>query len=132
MSLISDLVSGGLSGIISPISNTVTAIFTNKQNTDLEKFKVNGQVDLTLVNAHVAILKLNADLLKSKWMIRLQVAFGGPLALFYAKCLVWDKVLADWTHGHTDPLAGDIATYSTWIVAFLFMHSAVTEWSRKT
>lgn len=121
-----------ISGVLSPVLNTVTAIFTKKEDVDLEKFKVDGQVDISLVQASVAIAQANAALLNNKWMIRLQVAFGAPLALYYGKCILWDKVLASWTHGSTDPLAGDISTYSTWIVGFLFMHSAITSWTRKT
>jgi len=128
MSIISEIVSG----VISPVTNVLGSWLNNKQNVDLEKFKVNGQVDLALVQANVSILQLNAQLLQNKWMIRLQVAFGGPLALYYGKCIVWDNVLADWTHGYTPPLYGDIAKYSTWIVAFLFLHSAVTSWTRRT
>lgn len=126
------LISEVITGVISPVTNVLGSWLNKKQDDDLEKFKVDGRVDLQLIQAHVDILRLNASLLQNKWMIRLQVAFGGPLAVFYAKCLLWDKVFADLTHGHTDPLAGDIATYSTWIVGFLFLHSAVTSWVRKT
>lgn len=127
-----DIISSVVTGVLTPLTGAITSIWTNKQTTDLEKYKVDGRVDLQLVQAMVSIATLNADLLKNKWMIRLQVAFGAPLAVFYGKCLLWDKVFAGLTHGHTDPLEGDIATYSTWIVGFLFLHSAVTSWSRKT
>lgn len=121
-----------ISGIIGPIANAITAIYTVKEDVDLEKFRVDGQVDIALVQASVAIAQANASLLNSKWMIRLQVAFGAPLAIYYGKCILWDKVFAGWTGGHTDPLTGDISTYSLWIVGFLFMHSALSNWNRKT
>lgn len=127
-----NIISSIISGVIGPITNTITAIYTKKEDTDLEKFKVDGRVDLQLIQAHVDILRLNADLLKNKWMIRLQVAFGFPLAVYYAKCIIWDKVLGHLTHGQTDELTGFIAQYSTWVVGFLFMHSAITSWTRKT
>lgn len=128
MGLISEIITG----VISPITNVVGGYLNKKQDVDLEKFKVDGRVDLQLIQAHVDILRLSAELLKGKWMIRLQVAFGAPLAAYYAKCIVWDKMLGSITHGHTDPLDGFIAQYSTWIVGFLFLHSAVTSWTRKT
>lgn len=121
-----------ISGVIGPITGMVTSIYTQKINLDLEKFKVDGKVDIAVVQAAVAIAQANASLLNNKWMVRLQVAFGTPLAIYYGKCILWDKVLAGWTHGHTDPLTGDISTYSLWIVGFLFMHSAITNWGRKT
>lgn len=129
MSLISDLVTGGITGVIKPIADATVAIFTKKADVSLEKFKVDGQVDLSLVSAHVAIIQAQAELLKNKWIVWLQVGFGVPLMIYYGKCLLWDKVLG-W--GSTDALKGDIATYSLWIVSFLFLHSAITSWTRKT
>lgn len=126
------ILSSIISGVIGPITSAVTAIYTKKEDTILEKFKIDGKVDIALVNATVVIAQANATLLNNKWMIRLQVAFGAPLAIYYGKCILWDKVLADWTHGSTDPLQGDISTYSMWIVGFLFMHSAISNWGRKT
>lgn len=126
------IISSIISGIIGPITGAITAIYTKKEDVILEKFKVDGQVDMTLVNASVLLAQANASLLNSKWMIRLQVAFGFPLAVYYGKCILWDKVLSEYTHGHTDALTGDISTYSLWIVGFLFMHSALTSWSRRT
>lgn len=129
MSFLSEIISGGLSGIIAPLSNVVTTIFTKKEDTKLEMFKVDGQVDLGLISAHVAIIEAKASLLKNKWLVWLQVGFGIPLMIFYGKCLLWDKVLG-W--GTTDALGGAIETYSYMIVSFLFLHSAITSWGRKT
>lgn len=126
------ILSSIISGVIGPITGMVTAIYTQKVNLELEEFKVDGKVDVAVVNAAVAIAQANASLLNNKWMVRLQVAFGVPLAFFYGKCIVWDNCLQSWTHGHTDPLTGDISTYSLWVVGFLFMHSAITNWGRKT
>lgn len=125
MSLISDIITG----VISPVTNAITAIYTKKEDTDLEKFKVDGQVDTALVGAYVSIAQANASLLNNKWMIALQAIFAIPLGVYYGKCILWDKVLA---LGTTDPLKGDISTYSLWIVGFLFMHSAITSWGRRT
>jgi hypothetical protein len=37
--------------------------------------------------------------------------------VFYAKCVLWDKVLA---LGTTDPLAGDVSTWAGMIMGFYF------------
>lgn len=129
MSIISDIFAGGLSGILSPITNMVTAIYTKKEDTALEKFKVDGKVDVALVQAEVELGKARIDLLKNKWIVGLQVGFGLPLMVYYGKCILWDKVFA---LGSTDPLGGDIGTYSMWIVGFLFAHSVLDSWGRKT
>lgn len=125
MGLISEIISG----VISPVTGAITAIFTKKEDTALEKFKVDGQVDINLIKAHIVLIQANADLLKNQWIIALQFMFGVPLALWYGKCLIWDGMFG-W--GFTYPLTGDVATYSTWIVGFLFLHSAISSWNRKT
>lgn len=129
MGLIADIVAG----IFGPFMTSVTAIFTKKEDVKLEEFKVDGKVDLGLVQAHIDIIKAQEDLLKAgthdqgtRW---LQYLFGYPLGFYYAKIIVWDKILG---LGSTDPLKGDVSTYSLWIVGFLFLHSTVTEWGRKT
>jgi hypothetical protein len=45
---------------------------------------------------------------------------GYVVALYFGKLLVWDKVLAMWTHGMTDPLAGWASTTANLIVMFYF------------
>lgn len=120
-----------VNAVLGPVLNTITAIWTKKEDVVLGEYKVDGKIDVALVQAAVEVAKVNATLLQNKWMIRLQFAFGAPLAFHFGKCVFWDNDLQYWTHGHTDPLTGDIATYSMWIVGFLFLHSAVASWGRK-
>lgn len=46
--------------------------------------------------------------------------FGYVLFIYFAKCILWDKVLGAWTHGITDPLAGDISTWAGLIILTYF------------
>jgi hypothetical protein len=125
MSLISEIAAG----LVSPITNAISVIWTKHEDTSLEKFKVDGQVDLSLVQAHISIIQAQAGLLANKWMVALQAAFALPLAFMYGKVHTWDAAL----HlGSTDAIKGDIATWDGWVMAFLFLHSAVIAWSRKT
>lgn len=41
--------------------------------------------------------------------------FGYTMVIYFAKCIVWDKVFAA---GSTDPIAGDLLTWAGWIMAF--------------
>jgi hypothetical protein len=50
------------------------------------------------------------------WYEPEKLAFYITLA-FYAKCLVWDKMLA---LGTTDPLAGDVSVWAGMIMGFYF------------
>ncbi len=40
--------------------------------------------------------------------------------IFYAKCLIWDKVLGSITGGHTDPVSGDVGVWAGLIMSFYF------------
>jgi hypothetical protein len=119
---------GVMEGFVGPLFS----FLNKKEDVALEKFRVDGQVDMALVNAHVALGVAKINLLKNQWIVALQVGFGFPLMIYYGKCILWDKVLGSITHGHTDALDGDIQQYSLWIVGFLFAHSVLDSWARKT
>lgn len=122
-----------IQGIIGPITTSITAIYTKKEDVSLEKFKVDGQVDMKLVEGQVNLINAQRNLLevgvKDSGTRYLQYLFGYPLGLYYAKIILWDKVLG---LGHTDHLDGEVQTYSLWIVGFLFLHASISDWSRKT
>jgi hypothetical protein len=46
--------------------------------------------------------------------------FAGAFILYVWKVVVWDKVLGAWTHGTTDPLAGDVGQWATIVLAAYF------------
>jgi hypothetical protein len=46
--------------------------------------------------------------------------FGYTLWLYFAKCIVWDKVLGDLTGGSTDALTGAIDTWAGLIIVTYF------------
>lgn len=115
--------------IIGKIVDAFGAYQSKKLDTALEKYKVDGKVDEALIAANVAVLQAQAQLLKNQLIVLLQVGFGLPLMIYFGKCILWDKVLA---LGSTDALGGDISTWAGWIVAFLFLHSAILGGGRKT
>lgn len=47
--------------------------------------------------------------------------FAYVTLIYYAKCLLWDKVFGSWTGGSTDPLGGDISTWAGLIMGFYFV-----------
>lgn len=119
MSFISSIISGVISGIFSPI----TSFFKFRDYIDITKLIEDGKVNVALLEASVQIARENARLLANKVIVALQVLFAVPLAFYYGKIHIWDTAL----HlGHTDTIVGNVATGDTWILGFLFLHSAIT------
>lgn len=46
--------------------------------------------------------------------------FGYVMAIYFAKVVLWDKVLGSITGGSTDPLTGEVATWAGMIMLFYF------------
>src|SRR5262247_430945 len=44
--------------------------------------------------------------------------FGYIMVIYFGKIIIWDKVLASWTNGSTDPIMGDAGTWAGWIMLF--------------
>jgi len=44
--------------------------------------------------------------------------FAYIIVVYFGKAVVWDKVLGHLTHGSTDPLTGDIASWAGLIMSF--------------
>lgn len=118
-----------ISGALSPILNTVSNIFSTKENATIEEFKVQGQVDIETLKAYIALMQTNAELLQNKWLVAMQCLFALPLAFYYGKIHVWDAALG-W--GHSNVITGSVDTWDMWVMGFLFLHSAVISWKRKT
>lgn len=119
------ILSSLISGVLAPLFTWLNKV----QDTKLGEFQIDGQVDTALVNASVLLAQTNATLLNNKWGLALQAMFAVPLAFWFGKCVLWDTTLG---LGTTPALKGDIATYGMWIIGYLFMHSAISSWGRKT
>ena len=81
-----------------------------------------------MIQAHVSLGVARIQLLKDKTIVWLQIVFGSILAVYFGKCIIWDKVLE---LGHTDPLTGDIQLWASAIMAFLFGMNVLDKWTRK-
>jgi hypothetical protein len=46
--------------------------------------------------------------------------FGYVMVIYFAKVVLWDKVLGSLTGGSTDPLTGEVATWTGMIMPFYF------------
>jgi hypothetical protein len=102
-------------------------MFNKKQDANIEKFKVDGQVDMALIQAHLALAQSQNELRKTMAVQALILIFGLPLAFYYGKIHIYDAAL----HlGSTDAIKGDVALWDKMIVTFLFGASALQSWRK--
>lgn len=52
----------------------------------------------------------------------MRIAFAAPIAAYYGKIFLWDKVLG-W--GSTDPLSSNLTYVAMVVIGFYFLHSMV-------
>lgn len=103
---------GLLSGPLSQISSDLKEAYQAKlaaQN-DQERIAADERIN-TLEARKSVILAAQSDPLER--LVRIGFAF--PFVAYTWKLVLWDKVLAYWTHGATDALSSDL-TQLMWIV----------------
>jgi len=67
------------------------------------------------VAAHIVIAE------QGRWYTALpRPLFAFAFIIYVWKVVVWDKVLAYWTHGVTDPLSGDVAQWAMIVLTAYF------------
>lgn len=108
-------------GLSTLVSSIVTAVFNAKVSITQAKLGADRDVAVKLVQAAAQQEHENTTRLGiiagSKLLTLLLIAFALPLIGFEWKVIVWDKMLG-W--GSTDPLAGDVSSWASTIIAFLF------------
>lgn len=93
----------GIPGLLNSLLN-----YLNKRaDVDLEKYKVDGQIDMTLVKAQADILVAERPSWFSVQTAR--AAFAWVAVSYFAKVITYDNVFAYWTNGSTAELKGQTA-----------------------
>lgn len=83
------------------------------------------------IAADLATSEIAAQTLETQAITQLKIAeIGHPwepeklafyvTLVFYAKVMIWDKVLGDLTHGSTDPVTGAAGVWAGLIMSFYF------------
>lgn len=123
--------------VLGPVLKSITDIFTKKMDVDVEKFKVNGQVDQNLLNAHIRSIEAKRDVLlegmKYKGFRMMQYFFVYPLCFWWASIVFYclfkpyfpalQPVLA---------LPDPLNSWAGGMISFLFLTSKIDNWVRKT
>jgi hypothetical protein len=108
--LIKSLIGGFLDAykakLSSETSRDATAADLAKRELDVQSKEIEAQTQLRIAQVGV-------------WY-EPEKLMGYTVAIYFAKLLIWDKVMGDWTGGSTDPLAGWAATTANLIVVCYF------------
>lgn len=117
---------------IGGIVGTVFGYFSKKADIGLEKYKVDGLIDTTLVAADVKLIDAQKELQISQNQYKgyryLHYLFGYPLGFYYVACLfdaVTEKI-PGWENTW-DVLAMNqsLSLWSGWIIGGLFLHASI-------
>lgn len=121
--------------IVGKVFDSVTAYFTKKQDVDLEKYKVNGQVNVAAMQAEVQLVQAQKDLRQtyrnSPGVTAAMLLFMIPSGVWYASYM-WDSTFRDLIPDYTWRVLTPEA--EVWkilgvIVGFLFL-STVSGWRK--
>jgi hypothetical protein len=93
---------------------------------DAYKAKAAAQTDEARIAADVAIAQLHARqaavIAGGRWIAPIQAAFAGMFLIYYAKLIIWDKVLG---LGVTDGLSPSLENLSMIVISFIFLQAGV-------
>lgn len=114
--------------LLAPILNSVFgqafSAFITAYQAKLKAENSSEQITATLAARELAVeqreLEVTAQLKTAeigKWY-EPDHLFGYIMAIYFGKVVLWDKVLQAWTHGSTDPITGDAATWAGMIMTF--------------
>lgn len=130
---LADIAKGFAEGFIAPLFSWLN----KKEDVRLEQFKVNGQVDVQALTAHVEALRIRREalieLMKYRGIRFFQYAFMAPLAIWFNSVLA-HAVLSPYFPAILKPLAlpgiGEQALMA--VIGLLFLKTSIDEWRRKT
>jgi hypothetical protein len=124
---------GVMEGFIGPLFGYLN----KKQDTILEKYKVDGQVNHDLVNADIALNQARVAVLTQEFQYKVvRIAwclFVFPVGTWWALYFFdssFREIIPNWTWRVLTPEAY-ILNWAGWIIGSLFLHSAVTSFWRK-
>lgn len=115
------VVSWFLGGGLSSIEKALTDAYQAKLNAQTNEDKIAADVTIGTLQVQRDVMIAEAG----KWSINafVRLLFAVPVAAYYAKIFVWDKVLA-W--GSTDALSDELAWTARVVIGFYFLYEAAS------
>jgi hypothetical protein len=108
-----------LGGGLSSIENSLKEAYVAKLNAQNNEDRIAADVTIQSLQAKRDVMVSEAG----KWSINafVRLCFALPVALYYGKIFVLDKVLA---MGSTDPLSDDLTWTARVVIGFYFLYEA--------
>jgi hypothetical protein len=116
-------------GLSTLVTSVTSAYFNAKVQLVQARIGADKETATKLVQGAAAADHENTNrlsiLASSKVLTLMLIGFATPIMIFEWKVVVWDVVLASWTHGSTDAIHGQVADWMTTIIGFLFGSATV-------
>lgn len=119
-------------GLLSGVATTVFGYFSKKADINLEKYKVDGQIDQSLVQADIKLIEAQKELQTSQNSYGgyryLHYCFGYPLAIYYMACLfdaITEKIPGMENTWDVMAMNQTLSQWSGWIIGGLFLHASI-------
>lgn len=118
--MLAALASWFLGGGLASIENKLVEAYQAKLTAQNDQDRIAADVTIQTLQARRDVMVGEAG----KWSINalVRAAFAVPVALYYAKIFLIDKVLA---MGSTDPLSDDLTWTARTVIGFYFLFEAV-------
>lgn len=118
---------------IGPIINGITGYFNKKQDVDLEKYKVNGEINVEAMKQDTAIIQARAELLAQAMQHRgiriAQYLFIYPIGVWFA-LVMYDSAFRNLIPGWTWVVLAPPPKFEYYIMA-VFAYLFATAWKGK-
>lgn len=116
--------------IIGPLFKMITSIWTGAQNVDIEKYTVDGKIDVAAMQASESITQSFESNLSVN-LARDLIMFPGSV---WCGLYLWDKIMAHhypWLVWDVAPLDGLLTGVPYALMTFFFGLSAMNVWRNK-
>jgi hypothetical protein len=112
------------------LAGNIFEFLNKKQDVNLEKYRIDGQVNMSLVAAEIEIIKARAAAFSNlTW-----VHYGfGLVTLLYYSAIIFDcitEMLLGW-RWDVQPLGGSAEIWGGMIMSFFFLHATLTSYFRR-
>lgn len=126
-----------IQGIIGGLATPFFSWLNKKEDTNLEKFRIDGTVDQAALAAHVQLLQARRDILVQAMQYRgmrlIQYGFMIPLVIWFNAIVGYCLLHPYYPEVKTIlALPSNLDYVMSGIIAFLFLSSKIDDWKRKT